>query len=92
MRNSAELKVNSATVTTPDSAEEVREFRFWSKITGFYGPGNRQLTIAPISRMLEDQEKVQNIILFVLEMKILIKNITKKLIAMSRLDFYSTMI
>lgn len=42
--------------------------------------------------MLEDQEKVQNIILFVLEMKILIKNITKKLIAMSRLDFYSSMI
>ena len=31
LRNSAELKVNSATVTTPDSAEEVRDFRFWSK-------------------------------------------------------------
>ena len=31
LRNSAELKVNSATVTTPDSAEEVREFRFRSR-------------------------------------------------------------
>ena len=31
LRNSADLKVDSATVTTPDSAEEVREFRFWSK-------------------------------------------------------------